>query len=233
MIWDIYIPFILYIAQFAVFHIYEYLTKENILQKAKLKSELSALKAQVNPHFLYNVLNTINASLKPEQEETREMLAQLADLFRYQAEVAEKEWVRLEEEISFLQKYIGLEKARFREKLEVEFHISPTLLPLYISPLLLQPLVENAFKYGIAPLLTAGKIIISAEQVGKEAKFTISDTGNGATEQDIWAGKGIGIKNVQLRLEKLYHTSLHFQPYLPQGLSVYFTIPLYEQPPML
>jgi signal transduction histidine kinase len=231
MIWDIYIPFILYIAQFAVFHIYEYLDKAHVLQKAKLKSEISALKAQINPHFLYNVLNTINASLQPEQEDTREMLAQLADLFRYQAEVAEKEWVRLEEEITFLEKYVGLEKARFREKLTVEFQIAPHLKHLHISPLLLQPLVENALKHGIAPLLQAGKVILKIEQVGKDVQFTVTDTGKGATKQEILTSHGIGIKNVQLRLEKLYNTTLHFQNQIPQGLSISFTIPLFETPP--
>ncbi len=111
-IWDVYIPGLFYLIQFAVFHAYEHyiinqrrLQYEIELKNSALKSELSAIKAQLNPHFLYNVFNTINASVPKEMEETREMIAELSDLFRYQLKASREDFVTLAEELEFVNKY--------------------------------------------------------------------------------------------------------------------------------
>ena len=107
-IWDIYIPTLLYLLQFGIFHGYEYyqenqkkLILEGELRQAALKSELAAIKAQLNPHFLYNVFNTINASVPSKNEKTRNMIAKLSDLFRYQLQASKKDTVTLKEELEF------------------------------------------------------------------------------------------------------------------------------------
>jgi LytS/YehU family sensor histidine kinase len=233
MVWDIYIPFLLYITQFSILHIHEYyqiyrkqLVRENELQKAQIQSELSALRAQINPHFLYNVLNTISAGLSPQQEESRELIANLADLFRLQLQVSQKEQITLEEELSFVQKYLDLEKARFKDKIHISFEVDITTLQIPISPLLIQPLVENAIKHGIAPILNNGVITIKTFLKDNFLNIEVLDTGIGFVEASIENSNGVGIKNTKLRLEKLYGTLLEFEHLLPQGTKVYFKIPI-------
>ena len=110
-IWDYYLTGIFYLIQFGIFHIYDYYSKlqskELIISQQnqfQLQSELTALKAQLNPHFLYNVFNTINASVPTKAEKTRNMIAQLSDLFRYQLKASKEEWVTVKEEIDFVKK---------------------------------------------------------------------------------------------------------------------------------
>ena len=110
-VWDLYIPGLFYFIQFSIFHAYEYyhdnqrqLKLKAALSEAALKSELAALKAQLNPHFLYNVFNVISASVPPGQEKTREMLAKLSDLFRYQLRASKEEVVPLRDELDFVTK---------------------------------------------------------------------------------------------------------------------------------
>ncbi|MEO0901398.1 MAG: histidine kinase, partial [Bacteroidota bacterium] len=156
-VWDLYIPGLFYLIQFGIFHAYEHyrenqrkLKLEGELKQAALKSELAAIKAQLNPHFLYNVFNTINASVPPKQEQTRRLIATLSDLFRYQLKATKEELVSLEEELDFVKKYLELEKARFEERLNIEINVSKELYSEKIPPMLLQPLVENSVKHGIA-----------------------------------------------------------------------------------
>ncbi len=239
-VWDVYIPFLIYISQFSIFHIYEYyenyqnqLIKESDLAKAKLNSELIALKAQINPHFLYNIFNTINASIPIEQENTRELIAKLSDLFRYQLRFSQEDWVTIREEVDFLQKYLELEQARFSERLEIFIDVEKGIENTLIPPLILQPIVENAVKHAIAPLISKGKIeiLIYKKEILKNQKniqkihFSIKDTGKKLENFDnLYNNKGIGLKNTRLRLEKLYNETLHFEALNPQGLEVWFSL---------
>jgi len=109
VVWDVYYPFMFYVIQFGCFHLYDEILRSAQqaqrgieLREMALRSELTALKAQLNPHFLYNVFNTINASLPPKEEYTRELIAKLADLFRYQLVASKKSFVPLENEIHFI-----------------------------------------------------------------------------------------------------------------------------------
>jgi two-component system LytT family sensor kinase len=231
--WDIYIPGLFYVIQFGIFHMYDYYQKlqqqqalEAELRELALKSELTALKAQLNPHFLYNTFNTISASLPPEQENTREMIAQLSDLFRYQLKASKTELVSLGEEIGFVRTYLQLEKARFGDRLQFEFLIPEKLLPTKVPPMILQPLVENAVKHGVAPKIDGGNITIKASKNNHNIQFEIEDTGVGLTEGADIFNKGIGLTNTQKRLEKMYGSILQVLENTFKGVTVRFEIPL-------
>lgn len=230
-IWDIFIPALFYLLQFGFFHAYEHYqnNQRNLqlkaeLSKAALKSELSALKAQLNPHFLYNVFNTISASVPSDQEQTRELIAKLSDLFRYQLKASKEEMVPLRDELEFIRKYLDLEKARYEERLQVKIEVPETIMDTLIPPMLLQPLVENSIKHGIASLIGGGEISIRIYQDGPKIQFEVSDTGVGIKDKSQLFGEGIGLTNTKLRLEKQYNSELHITDNVPQGLKIQFAI---------
>ena len=232
-VWDIYIPALFYVLQFGIFHAYHYYTQsqkqlkeEAILKEMALQSELSALKAQLNPHFLYNAFNTINAAIPPEQEATRQLIAELSDLFRYQLKASRQDFVTLKEELEFVKSYLELEKARFGERLEVEMNVDKKLLQAKIPPMILQPLVENAVKHGISPLIEGGKVTIRVFEQNEKLHFEISDTGVGMINKDATSifEKGVGLSNTKLRLEKMYHSTLEIEQNYPVGLIIKFEL---------
>lgn len=230
-IWDVYLSTLFYMLQFGLLHGYGYFreNQENIkqravLQQAVLRSELSALKAQLNPHFLYNVFNAINASIPPEQERTRQMIAELSDLFRYHLKASKCETVTLREELAFTAKYLDLEKARFEERLTVDILADEVLLNEPVPPLILQPIVENAVKHGISPQIAGGTITISVTKKDLFLHFSITDTGAGVVDKNDLLNKGIGLTNTELRLNKMFGTSLIFTDHKPHGLCVQFSL---------
>jgi sensor histidine kinase YesM len=229
--WDIYIPALFYVLQFGVMHSYHYhlenqekLKLEGELRTAALKSELSAIKAQLNPHFLYNVFNTISASVPAENEKTRKMIAELSDLFRYQLRASQVEKVPLHEELDFINKYLELEKERFQERLKIEFDVDNAIMNEEIPPMLLQPLVENSIKHGLSSLIEGGKVMIRIKKKGEKIFFEITDTGVGIKDKEAVFGKGIGLTNTRLRLEKVYQTTLNLSDNVPQGLKISFEL---------
>lgn len=230
-VWDIFIPAMFYVLQFGVFHAYQYyqdnqrnLKLKAALSEAALKSELSALKAQLNPHFLYNVFNTISASLPPEQERTREMIAQLSDLFRYQLKASRSDLVPLHEELDFVKSYLDLEKARFGDRLQVDIDVPPALYSRPVPPMILQPLVENSIKHGIASLIEGGEVAIRVREHGEEIAFEVADTGVGVADKSRLFNTGLGLTNTKLRLEKQYGSTMEISDNTPRGLKVAFAI---------
>ena len=230
-VWDLYIPSFVYIIQFSVFHAFEYYAQvqkqkeiEGQLRQVALQSELSAIKAQLNPHFLYNVFNTISASVPPAMEETREMIAELADMFRYQLRASKEDFVLLRDELDFVEKYLALEKKRFGARLLIQIDVEKSVLNEKVPPMILQPLVENAIKHGISSLIDGGEISIKIHKINGKLRFEIADTGVGLQENQEVFGKGIGLTNTQIRLEKIYHSTLQLVDNQPKGLKIIFEI---------
>jgi signal transduction histidine kinase len=230
-VWDVYIPALFYILQFGIFHAYQYYHEnqkkqqlEAELREAVLKSELSALKAQINPHFLYNVFNTINASIPKEQEKTRMLIAELADLFRYQLKASQSETVLLKDELDFIQKYLHLEKVRFEDRLEICIEVEEDLLNHSVPPMILQPLIENSIKHGLASLIEGGNITLKIQKQNHQLHFSVSDTGIGMKDKSGMFEKGTGLCNTKLRLEKMYNSILQVTDNEPRGLTISFTI---------
>ncbi|NNJ88438.1 MAG: histidine kinase [Eudoraea sp.] len=231
MIWDLYIPGLFFFIQFGILFAYEHyqenkrkLILEGELRQAALKSELAAIKAQLNPHFLYNIFNTINASLPAENETTREMIAQLSDLFRYQLQASQQDLVPLKQELAFVKKYLDLEKARFEDRLRINIDVAEDLMDEPIPPMLLQPLVENSVKHGLSSLIEGGVISIFIFKEEGKLKFEISDTGIGIKDKHQIFEKGVGLNNTRLRLQKLYKSQLELLDNSPRGLKIKFSI---------
>ncbi|NVO31655.1 sensor histidine kinase [Hymenobacter lapidiphilus] len=193
------------------------------LRDALTRSQLAALKAQLNPHFIHNTFNSINAAIEPANERARELIIDLSDLFRYQHAGAQQELVTVAEEIEFLTKYLGLVQRRFQDRLHVSFAVEQAALTRRMPPMLLQPLVENAVQHGITPTIGACAIHLSV-QLGAADRllFTVADTGAGLPAQGM--RPGLGLRNTQLRLEKLCNSALHITSNEPRGVRVEFSL---------
>lgn len=235
--WDVYIPALFYVLQFGIFHSWRYYhdlrAAENRSAEAgrlALVSELTALKAQLNPHFLYNAFNTISASLGPGQEATRDMIAQLSDLFRYQLRANQEALLPLEAELSFVRDYLDLEKARFGQRLDYRIVLdAPELASVLIPPLLLQPLVENAVRHGLSPRMVGGTVVVRASTREGLLELTVADDGKGFDPAGVQYG--FGITNTRRRLDLLYDTALRIDARPGGGgTRCSFSIPLTYAP---
>ena len=175
------------------------------------RAELAALHAQINPHFLFNTLNTIIMFSRTNPETARQLLIRLATFFR-QSLKKHGYYNTLREEIEYINTYLVLEKARFREKLRIQRDIDKELLEYKIPVLTIQPLVENAVKHGITPKMDQGTVTISVEKHEGELLITVKDDGVGITKENLknvlipgfGKGNGVGISNVHERLKSLY-----------------------------
>ncbi len=230
--WDIYIPCLFYVLQFGIFHTYDYYQRlqwsrerEFQLQQSALTSELTALKAQLNPHFLYNVFNTISASVPDEQEDTREMIAVLSDLFRYQLWASKQEVVPFGVEVKFVRQYLNLEKARFGDRLRIRIEAPEETEDVPVPAMLLQPIVENAVRHGIGPKVEGGLVEVLATLQGEQLHVSVNDTGVGTDPAKLNEGKGVGLYNTRRRLRLMYETDVAITANHPSGTRVSFTIP--------
>ena len=170
------------------------------IQINQLQTELKYLRSQVNPHFLFNGLNTIYGNIDIKDQRARDILLQFADLLRYNLYEADVDLVELEKETIYLQNYVALQRARSNENLQIELNVQIQNKEVKIAPLLFIPFIENAFKFSTRDDNRPNRIKISLQQSGNRIVFTCSNTYE-AVNQD--AG-GIGLSNVKRRLELLY-----------------------------
>ena len=175
------------------------------LRETAARAELAALQAQINPHFFFNTLNTIASLLEDDPEAAEEVLHRLAGLFRYAFKASDTTPVTLGEELEFTRNYLAIERARFGERLQVEWDIDPESIEIPVPGLLLQPLVENAVGHGIAPLVEGGRVRISSRLVDRTLHLDVVDNGVGidANQEDL-VRDGHGLGNVKRRLEAVY-----------------------------
>jgi two-component system sensor histidine kinase AlgZ len=166
-------------------------------------AELSALKAQINPHFLYNSLNSISALTSIDPARAREMCILLADFLRMTLGLGEKALIPLREELDLLERYCAIERVRFGERLNVEQNIQDAAKNCLLPPLLLQPLFENAVVHGIAQIAEGGSIRLTVGQADGRLSLIVE---NSWDPEAVSARKknGVGLKNVQRRLEARY-----------------------------
>lgn len=237
-VWDVYLTLLFYSIQFGFFHLYMYskkFKKQELLSaelsKLNAQSELSALKAQLNPHFLYNVFNTINSAIPATAKNARNMVNELSDLFRYQLKASREDMVAVQEELEFTQKYLDLEKERFGERLQYGIDSEKGLEDVLIPPMIIQPLVENSIKHGISPQIKGGFIKVKVTRLSENLYFTICDTGKGIAGQkhSQLLNKGVGLSNTNERLIKLYGNGLELKENEPLGLCVSFSIPIHTE----
>jgi two-component system, LytTR family, sensor kinase len=175
--------------------------------EAKLaQAQLQSLKMQLHPHFLFNTLNGIAALVRDKENRAAvNMLVGLSTLLRHALENAGRQEVSLREELDFLELYFDIQQMRFSDRLRVEMKIEPETLEARVPNLILQPLVENAVRYGVAPRVSAGVIGVSARREKGSLQLRVYDDGPGLTRGWILEqSKGIGLSNTRARLEQLY-----------------------------
>ena len=185
--------------------------RDSEMQRLRLEAsineaELRALKAQVNPHFLFNCLNNLRALISEDSEKAREMLLRLSELLRYSLEAARRDKVPFAQELRIVEGYLALEKLQFEERLHWRFEIADNALPVMIPPMLLQQLVENAMKHGIAQDKTGGEILVSARNGNSGLELRVENTGSLKES----SRKGFGIENVRERLRLLCGSAASF-----------------------
>lgn len=173
--------------------------KANLLAR---DSELKALKAQVNPHFLFNSLNSISALTSVDAKRAREMCILLADFLRSTLGLGEKTAIPVSEELQLIRAFLAVEKVRFGQRLIVQEYVDPQALDWVVPPLLLQPLVENAVNHGVSNLLEGGWIKLEIKTAGNELSLLVEN--NFDRDAPSRPGTGTGLKNVRQRLEARY-----------------------------
>jgi hypothetical protein len=215
--------------------------REQEISKLATEAELRALRAQINPHFLFNALTTIGYLIQAAPDRALGTLMRLTELLRSVLHSG-GEFVTLGEEIGIIQSYLEIERARFEERLRISFDIPETLRGIRIPALLIQPLVENAIKHGIGPCRDGGDVMVSARVEGAlgppgPAAFlciTVRDTGNGVSDIDLANGRrrGLGISNIELRLRSHFGPAARLVIQSAQGLGtiVEARLPLSDDP---
>jgi hypothetical protein len=202
--------------------------QEEQLQVLATEAELRALKAQISPHFLFNTLNTIAQLIHTDPARAEATVERLAEMFRYVLAGSERGLVPLEEELSFLDGYLEIERARFGERLRVAREAGPEVLGVSVPSLVLQPLVENAVRHGRGD--DGGiDLTIHIRSSGDEVLIFIADQGLGMPSHfRIGAGPGHGLRNVDGRLRKTYgeEYGLEIKGNEPRGTIVIVRLPL-------
>ncbi|HWT00370.1 MAG TPA: histidine kinase [Pyrinomonadaceae bacterium] len=198
------------------------------LETKLAQAQLDALRMQLHPHFLFNTLNSISVLMAEDVRAARRMLARLSDLLRTSLEEAGAHEVALHQELEFLESYLEIEQTRFQDRLTVRMEIDPAALDARVPNLILQPLVENAIRHGIAPRARAGTVEIRAARENGAVRLAVADDGAGlgsARPEDLM--KGIGLSNTRSRLEQLYGAAHRFEMREREGggLEVSIEIP--------
>jgi sensor histidine kinase YesM len=176
--------------------------RESEISRLLRESELSALKSQINPHFIFNSLNSVSSLTLSDPGKAHEMVINLSSFLRYMLSSSKTQLVKLSEELKAVQLYLGIEQIRFGEKLNVRVNCNRDSLELKVPQLILQPLVENAIKYGVYESTDKNNIDINCSQINE---YLIVEIVNDVEPGGVPAkGQGIGLKNVKSRLELVY-----------------------------
>lgn len=197
------------------------------LETRLVEAQLQTLQRQLQPHFLFNTLHAISALMHKDVNQADRMLSRLSELLRLTLEKVGVPEVRVKDEIEFLEKYLQIEQTRFQDRLSVSFDVQPETLDAWVPTLVLQPLVENAIKHGVAPRPGPGRIDIRARHDGKWLHLEVRDNGDGLSVNALAAlQKGVGLSNTHARLKHHFGLDYRFEFCRePGGLTVRVVIP--------
>lgn len=229
--WVFFANLAVYALQFAIYHLIQNVRRlqQNKQQAAELlararEQEMAALKAQINPHFLFNTLNSISATLAHAPDEARTMISRLARLLRYALDSTDRDRVPLRSELDFVRRYLALEQHRFSDRLTatVDVSVADALLDTPVPPMILQPLVENALEHGIAPSETGGAVRVRVTSHDDRLRVAVTDTGVGLDDEVTPLSpdsRGRGLTNTSTRLKRTYgpDAALQTAPHVPRG----------------
>lgn len=215
--------FLVYWGTLIAAHAFEYYrqlqagrTRTAELQTQLAEAQLTALKMQIHPHFLFNTLNSIASLIHKDAEAADRMIARLSDFLRLTLQNSAAPTVTLEQELMFVKTYLEIEKIRFQERLVVEMKIKPDALAAQVPNLILQPLVENALRHGVSRQTAAGYLLIEAKRDGERLSIKIEDNGpglngNGKPPKRNAKTGGLGLTNTRARLEQFYNDDFFFE----------------------
>ena len=178
------------------------------LQAELTRAQLQALKMQLHPHFLFNTLNSISSYLHTDVEVADEMIGRLGDFLRMTLQNPATQEIALEREVEFLKEYLAIEHLRFQDRLQTEFSIDPETRSALVPNLILQPIAENAIRYGISANPNPGKLRITSKRMNDELQIKIEDNGPGMPRE---MREGIGIVTTRERLDHLYGSSARLE----------------------
>jgi len=195
-----------------------------------VQSELDTLKLQLNPHFLFNALNSAIALIASDPPAAERMVSELSDFLRLVLSTSSEQEVPLERELGLLDRYVAIQRVRFQDRLTVNCNIEDGVRGALVPSLILQPLVENAIRHGISPRAGAGYVQVTARRVGDKLVITILDDGVGVRarrSRERSRGSGLGLTNTTTRLIHLYgeHHEFESGPRAEGGYAVRITIP--------
>lgn len=200
-----------------IYFIWHYIDRNQNAQVDKLKLEstvkeleLKTIKSQLNPHFIFNALNSIRALVDENPQRARTAITELSNILRNSMQVEKVETVSLENELSIVKDYLALENIRFEERLKVQYDIDPDTLELPIPPLMLQTLVENAIKHGISRVVNGGTVRIGSHLKNLHHEITIENTGQILEARN---GQGFGLQSTRQRLSLLFGSRASFDIY--------------------
>jgi two-component system, LytTR family, sensor kinase len=198
------------------------------LESRLAQAQLQALKTQLNPHFLFNTLNAVSALMHRDVRAANRMMTQLSDLLRLSLETSGAQEVPLKVELDFLDRYVEIQRARFPDRLHMGFTIQPEALDALVPSFLLQPLVENAIRHGIAQSSAYGSVEVTARVANGLVELVVRDNGAGfPAQRTLVPREGVGLSNTRARLRHLYGAAHRFElRNVPAGgAEVFIVIP--------
>jgi sensor histidine kinase YesM len=214
------------------YHFFDRLKKTEVekwrLELAVKEAELMALKAQINPHFIFNSLNNIRSLILEDADKARDMITHLSDLMRYAIQFSKQETVTVARELEVVKDYLDLESIQFEERLRYQIHCEPGCAELRIPPMVIQLLVENAVKHSLAILEGGGEILVNIFKAEGNLKIEVKNTGQ---IRPSTGRKGIGLNNASERLKILFgeESNLKLENTDENMVSAQVSIPLIEQ----
>lgn len=213
--WNYLITFILVALWLLIYLVWHYIVKNrnDQLDKLKLEStvkelELKTIKSHINPHFIFNSLNSIRALVDENPERARRAITELSNILRSSMQAEKSETVTLEKELDIVKDYLALEHMRFEERLKVKFEIDEDTLQHPVPPMMLQTLVENAIKHGISKRVDGGEVKVVARFKGDNLELLVQNSGQLSETMN---GDGFGIKSTQDRLNLMYQGKAQFE----------------------
>ena len=212
------------------YHKYQERTlKESQLTASLAQAQLQVLKMQLQPHFLFNTLNTISELVHEDADAAEKMIVRLSNLLRIGLETAGVQLIGLKEELEFLEKYLSIEQIRFGERLGIHIDVEAEVLDALVPNMILQPLVENAIRHALSPRKKGGSIKIKAKRKQNFLLLRVCDDGQTLKkDEEIIFAEGIGLSNTRARLRHLYGTQYRFDLSVAAegGLAIDIEIPL-------
>lgn len=196
------------------------------LEARLAKTHLQVLRMQLQPHFLFNTLNTVAELVHSDPDAADQMITRLGRLLRLSLDQAGHHVVPLRQEIEFLRMYVEIEQVRFQDRLQIVWDVAPDTLDAAVPTLLWHPLLENAIRHGVTPLAERGRIVIGSHREGEDLMLEIRDNGMGLPAGAM-AKEGVGLRNIRERMDQLYgsRAGLRLEPSSSGGTTAILRIP--------